>query len=88
MAMGNVNIGRIGVWYGMIDMLSTPDAQKAAQEIEALGYGALWVAEAVGRDPFVSATLLLSATENLALCTGIANIYARDPMTAVPAEST
>ncbi len=81
MAMGNVNIGRIGVWYGMIDMLSTPDAQKAAQEIEALGYGALWVAEAVGRDPFVSATLLLSATENLALCTGIANIYARDPMT-------
>jgi probable F420-dependent oxidoreductase len=74
-------IGRLGVWYGQIDALPTGEARRAAQIVEELGFGALWVAEAVGRDPFVSSALLLDATERLVLATGIANIYARDPMT-------
>jgi probable F420-dependent oxidoreductase len=83
-----VDIGRVGIWYGGIDALPTPEAQRAAQVLEELGYGALWVAEAVGRDPFVSSALLLSATERLAVATGIANIYARDPMTMVAGQKT
>ena len=51
MGKPSVNIGRVGVWYGGIDALPTPQAIEAAQQIEELGYGALWVAEAVGRDP-------------------------------------
>ena len=35
----------------------------------------------MGRDPFVTATLLLSATTKLKVATGIANIYARDAVT-------
>src|SRR5690349_11794817 len=81
MSKPSVDIGRVGIWYGMIDTLPTPEAKRAAQLLEQLGYGALWVAEAVGRDPFVSAGVLLSATDRLAVATGIANIYARDPMT-------
>ncbi len=76
-----VDIGTYGVWYGMIDTLATPEAQATAQLIEELGFGALWLAEAVGRDPFVMSSVLLSATSKLALATGIANIYARDAMT-------
>lgn len=88
MSRPSVDVGRVGVWYGGIDALPNAEAQRAAQVVEELGYGALWVAEAVGRDPFVSAALLLSATERLVIATGIANIYARDPMTMVAGQKT
>ena len=82
------DLGRVGIWYGAIDALPTPEAQRAARLVEDLGFGALWVAEAVGRDPFVSSAVLLSATERLVLATGIANIYARDPMTMAACQKT
>src|SRR5215216_348152 len=53
-----------------------------------MGYPTLWINEATGRDPFVLATLLLSATSKLKLATGIANIYARDAMTTAAAQKT
>lgn len=88
MSKPSVDIGRVGIWYGGIDALPTPEAQRAAQLVEQLGFGALWVAEAVGRDPFVSSAILLSATTTLPLATGIANIYARDPMTMAAGQKT
>ncbi len=88
MTKPSVDLGRVGIWYGSIDALPTPEAQRAAQVVEELGFGALWVAEAVGRDPFVSSAVLLSATSQLKLATGIANIYARDPMTMVAGQKT
>ena len=88
MTKPSVDLGRVGIWYGSIDALPTPEAQRAAQLVEELGFGSLWVAEAVGRDPFVSSAVLLSATTNLKLATGIANIYARDPMTMVAGQKT
>lgn len=88
MTKPSVQLGRVGVWYGGIDALPTPKAREAAQTIESLGFPSLWVAEAVGRDPFVSSSVLLSATENLRLATGIANIYARDPMTMAAGQKT
>jgi probable F420-dependent oxidoreductase len=88
MSKPSVDIGRVGIWYGGIDALPTPEAQRAARLVEELGFGALWVAEAVGRDPFVSSAVLLSATTTLPLATGIANIYARDPMTMAAGQKT
>jgi probable F420-dependent oxidoreductase len=88
MSKPSVDLGRVGIWYGSIDALPTPEAQRAAQVVEELGFGSLWVAEAVGRDPFVSSAVLLSATTDLKLATGIANIYARDPMTMVAGQKT
>jgi probable F420-dependent oxidoreductase len=88
MARPAVDIGRVGIWYGGIDALPTAEARRAAQVIEELGFGALWLAEAVGRDPFAASAILLSATERLALATGIANIYARDPMTMAAGQKT
>ena len=88
MSKPSVDIGRVGIWYGGIDALPTPEAQRAAQLVEELRFGALWVAEAVGRDPFVSSAVLLSATTTLPLATGIANIYARDPMTMAAGQKT
>ncbi len=76
-----VDIGRIGIWTGVMDVLPIDEARAAAREVEQLGYGALWIPETVGRDPFLLAAMLLDATESLPLATGIANIYARDAMT-------
>ena len=83
-----VDLGKYGIWYGNVDALTTPVAQDAARTIEGLGFTTMWVAEAVGRDPFVSSSVLLSATSTLKLATGIAKIYARDPMTMLAGQNT
>ena len=88
MARPQEDMGRVGLWYGGIDALPSPQAREAIQEAEALGYGALWLAEAVGRDPFAHAGILLSATERIVVATGIANIYARDAITMVSGQRT
>ena len=56
------------------------EGRELAQEVEALGYGALWFPEAVGRDALVASTLLLDATEHIVAATGIVPLYARDPL--------
>jgi probable F420-dependent oxidoreductase len=88
MAFPAVPIGSVGIWTGVLDAHPSSVARQAAQLIESLGFGALWIPEAVGRDPFVSATLLLGATDRLPIATGIANIYARDPMTMANAQKS
>ncbi len=72
-------LGKYGVW-NWLDGLSREDAITFAKKIESLGYDSLWLPEAVGRDPFAQAVLLSAHTESLGFATGIANIYARDPM--------
>lgn len=74
-------LGRLGLWTFALDMQPMGAAQEAAAEIEELGYRTVWVPEAVGREPFASCGLLLSATKRLVLATGIASIHARSAMT-------
>lgn len=76
-----IDIGRIGIWTGVLDAVPSAEAQAVARRLEELGFPTLWIPETVGRDPFVTATLLLSATSELRVATGIANIYARDAVT-------
>jgi probable F420-dependent oxidoreductase len=73
-------LGRAGIWTFTLDQLPATRARELAAEIETMGWGAIWVPEAVGRDPMVNAALLLSGTERCVVATGIASIYARDPM--------
>lgn len=75
------DLGKLGVW-SWLDGFSAPEAAEFAQQIESWGYGALWIPEAVGREPFSLIGYLAAKTEKLVFATGIANIYARDPMTA------
>lgn len=72
-------LGKLGVW-AFIDTMSAPEAAKFAQQLEQWGYSALWIPEAVGRDPFSIISYLAAHTKKLIFATGIANIYARDPM--------
>jgi probable F420-dependent oxidoreductase len=74
-----MDLRRTGVWCA-IDDLSSDEAVAFARRVEALGYSALWLPEGFGRDPFVLAARLLDHTERLIVATGVANVYARDPL--------
>ena len=54
-----------------------PDAQDVAREIEALGYGSLFIPEVTGKECLTQSAAFLAATERLVVGTGIANIHAR-----------
>ena len=86
--MGDIDLGRVGIWTGILDTVASSRAVEITTEAEELGYGAIWYPEIVGRDPFVMAALLLQGTSSIKVATGIANIYARDPMTMANAQRT
>ena len=75
-----MDLGRVGIWTFVLDLQPVARARELAAEIEELGYGAIWVPDAVGRDPLVHAALLLGGTRRIAIGTGIAQIYGRDAL--------
>jgi probable F420-dependent oxidoreductase len=75
-----VPIGRVGIWTFTLDFVPSSRTPEHVAELEALGYGALWIPEAVGRDALVSSSLLLRGGERIVVATGIASIWARDAM--------
>ncbi|GAA4907975.1 putative F420-dependent oxidoreductase [Actinomycetospora succinea] len=72
---------RIGVWWTS-DSWPIQEAQQAARDIEAMGYGSLFYGEAYGKETLTQAGAFLAATDRLVIGTGIANIHARDPIAA------
>ncbi len=75
--MSPPQLSPIGLWTFQFDQAPWPEAAEAVAEIEELGYGAVWIPEAVGKHPFASAALLLGASSRLVVATGIASIHAR-----------
>jgi probable F420-dependent oxidoreductase len=78
----------VGIWTGQLDYQPANQAKEAVAELEELGYGAVWVGEAVGREALSNAGLLLSATRRLVVATGIANIWVRDALAMVAGQNT
>lgn len=71
----------LGVW-GHLASLSAADLGPFAARVADLGYGALWVAEAAGREPFALLGALAGSAGPMWLGTSIVNIYGRDAMAA------
>jgi probable F420-dependent oxidoreductase len=71
-------IGRRGVW-APTDVLPVADAVAFATFLQEQGYGALWVPETLGRDPFTHIAHLVDAADRLVFATGIASIHHRHP---------
>jgi probable F420-dependent oxidoreductase len=71
----SIELGRIGIWRHPSGL--TPEV---AAEVEALGYGAVWVGGSPPGDlGFVEH--LLDTTENIAVATGIVNVWQDDAAT-------
>jgi probable F420-dependent oxidoreductase len=80
-----MHITKLGVWAAT-DNLSASKAAEFARQVEAWGYGALWIPEGLGRELFSASAWLLANTKTLILASGIANIYARDPLSSASAQ--
>jgi hypothetical protein len=76
-------LGDVGIWSSAFALAPAVAIREAAAEIEELGFGAIWVPEGFGtKESLSTAALVLSATRRVTVCTGIANIWARDPVAA------
>jgi probable F420-dependent oxidoreductase len=80
--------GTVGIWTATLDALAPDRCGEVAREVEQLGYPALWLPEAWGREALTHAGLHLSATTELVVATGIANIWARDAVATANASRT
>ncbi|BBZ10032.1 TIGR03620 family F420-dependent LLM class oxidoreductase [Mycobacterium branderi] len=74
-------LGPLGIWSFQLDVQPMARAQQAVAELDDLGFAALWVPEAIAREPFASAALLLSAAPRIRVATGVASLHARTAMT-------
>ncbi len=81
------SIGRLGVWM-FPDALSVREVAELARDAERLEYDALWYPEGTGYETFGFGGFILSETDRLVVASGIANIYARDAVTAMAGHNT
>lgn len=88
MNFSSIELKPIGIWTAQLDYQPAAKAKEAAAELEQLGFGAIWFPESVGREAVTQAALLLGVTRQMIIATGIANIYARDPVTMAAAQNT
>jgi probable F420-dependent oxidoreductase len=75
----NMRLGRFGIWTFDFEDQPAPAIRDSVQELEELGWPAVWIPERDGREALTHAGFLLSATERLTVVNGIAQIWAREP---------
>lgn len=76
-----MHYGRFGFWYPT-DRLDGAGLGDLVRGAEALGCSHLWYPESTGYESLALAGFLLSQSSRIAVGSSIANIYARDPVTA------
>lgn len=86
--MANIDIGTFGIWTSLLDAHPTSKVREIVAQLDEQGWGALWRPESTGRDALISSTIWLESCERMAIATGIAQTYARHPLTAMAASKT
>ncbi len=82
-----MQMGKYGVWHSC-NALTKPQISKLAKAVETLGYDVLWYPESTSHESMALGSFLLAQTETLAVGSGIANIYARDALSAMAGHNT
>lgn len=73
--MMNAKIGRIGVWSMAMRFGDPAEGVEGVKELEALGYGALWLPGGIGGDLTGDIDRFLSASSRIGVASGILNIW-------------
>jgi len=82
-------LGPVGVWSIDVERLPAGEARAYVQDIERIGVRVAWIQESLGsKEVFAHAGLLLAATDKLIIASGIANIWARDPVAMANGQRT
>ena len=80
-------LGSVGVW-GHLDSLPAAELRTYVGRVADLGYGALWVPETVGREPFTLLGSIAEAAGPMWLGSSIVSVWGHDAMTARMAAMT
>ena len=72
-------LGPLGIW-GLVSDIAATELRPAVAHVAQLGYGALWVGEGAGRDPFAQLAAVADVSGPMVLGTSIVNIFGRDAM--------
>jgi probable F420-dependent oxidoreductase len=75
----NMRLGRYGIWTFDFEDQPAGLIRDSVQELEELGWPAVWIPESNGREALTHAGFLLSATDRLTVVNGIAQIWSRGP---------
>jgi hypothetical protein len=76
------------LWTRQLDVQPAKQVREAIAELEELGWGSLWFWEVFGREAMTGGALLLGATQRMLIASGIANVWARDPVAMAAAGRT
>jgi len=68
------------MWCSQLQWQSAALAREAVASFEELGFGAVWIGEGTGKEALTHSALLLAGGRRIVVATGIASIWARDPM--------
>jgi probable F420-dependent oxidoreductase len=82
------SLGRVGAFVANLSRFTIEQNNTIACELERMGYRSLSFGESLGREAFTQAAVLLQATRSIAIQTGIASIYGRDPWAMANAART
>ncbi|WP_246363520.1 TIGR03620 family F420-dependent LLM class oxidoreductase [Nonomuraea rhodomycinica] len=78
-AIDGMDLGRFGVWTFDFEDQPASMMRESVQELEELGWPAIWIPERDGREALTHAGFLLASTERMTVVNGIARIGSRGP---------
>ena len=75
-----MKLDKVSLWTMSFDDVPWPMARDVLRGAEAEGWGSVWLPESFGREVVSLAAACLASTSRMAVATGIANVWARDPL--------
>ena len=82
-----MQMGKFGVWVST-NTLNNKQLVDLVRVTEKLGYDTLWYPESTTYEAIAMGGYLLANSKDIKIASGIANIYARDPFTAMAGHNT
>ena len=74
------DLGRVGIWSRELRFGEAGDMREGAAELEELGFGALWIPGGYDGPLLEICADELAATRQIAVATGILNVFGHDPV--------
>lgn len=71
--------GGVGIWSSQLRYGDNAESADAAAELDELGFQAIWIPDVGGTPVLDSVAHLLSATNEIAIATGILNLWMNEP---------
>ena len=81
-----MRLDKVALWTMAFDDVPWSMARDVLRAAEADGWGHVWLPESFGREVVSLATACLASTSRIVVATGIANVWARDPLALVSAQ--